>query len=237
MSDEAKQLISEAKAQARKENLKNFFLKNQKQINRLGILFIVILIAYIAFGAFQSAQKSKYSSMLHQALIDEQIGNFSKSKEALKNIFESTYVPNQIKALAGLRYGAILLQEKKNAEAAKTYQEIAKCFSCDEYLRNLAALLAVKTWMSDAEEIKLENLSSRIEKLENSATILRTQISEQRAILELQKNNLEKSYQIFELISKSEDVSQDLKERSQDYMNIIVSKGFKKEEKQNSKTK
>lgn len=237
MSDEAKQLIAEAKAQARRENLKNFFSKNYKEVKIAAISAVVILISYIAFSAFQSAQKLKYSSMLHQALIDEQMGNFSKSKETLKNIFESKTTPNQIKAISGLRYGASLLQEGKISKAAETYQEIAECSSCDEYLKNLAALLAVKTWMSDAEEMKLEDLSKRIQKLENSATILRTQISEQRAILELQKNNLEKSYQIFELISKSEESSLELKNRAQDYMNVIASKGFQKAEKQDSKTK
>ncbi len=58
---------------------------------------------------------------------------------------------------------------------------------------------------------------------------MRNQIAEQRGILQLQKNNLAESYKIFDLISKSQQASQSVKSRAQDYLNIIISKGYKQE--------
>ena len=51
-------------------------------------------------------------------------------------------------------------------------------------------------------------------------------ISEQRAFLEAQKGNLEKSHQILELIVKSPESAQALKERAKDGIKILISKGF-----------
>jgi hypothetical protein len=118
------------------------------------------------------------------------------------------------------------LEEGNKSEAEIVYQKVHSCKSCDDYIRDLAGLLVVKTWMSDVNEVKKDGLNSRIEAIENSSKILRYYVSEQRALLELQKNNLEKSYQIFDAIAKNPEASQALKTRAADGVKIIVSKGF-----------
>jgi len=231
MSDQAKHLLAEAKAQARRENIKNFIAKNAKELKIAAIVISVVFIGYIIFSAFQAAQIAKYSAQLQEAVMQQEMRNYEKADVALKNIFESATAPNQIKSFAGLRYATSLLDQDKKSEAAAVYEEIAKCFSCDEYLRNLSALLAAKTWMSDDAEVNSGKLVEKIRKLENSATVLRNQIAEQRGILQLQKNNLEEAYKVFELIVKSQEAAPTVKSRAQDYLNVIVSKGYKNEAK------
>jgi hypothetical protein len=80
--------------------------------------------------------------------------------------------------------------------------------------------------MSDKEEVQKADLSSRIEDIENSAKTLKYYITEQRALLEMQRNNLEKSYQIYELIAKNSESSQALKARARNGLSMIISKGY-----------
>jgi len=44
--------------------------------------------------------------------------------------------------------------------------------------------------------------------------------------LEMNKNNLEKSYQIFEMIAKNPDVKENLKNRASDAMKMVIQKGY-----------
>ncbi len=229
MSDQAKHLLAEAKAQAKKEFFKKLILRNQKAIKLTAILATIFVIFCIAFASFKSAQITKYSALFQEAITQHEMRNYQQANESFKKIFEAKFSPSEIKSFAGLRYAAGLLDQDKKSEAAKVYEEISKCFSCDQYLKNLSALLLVKLWMSDEAQISSENLPEKIRKIENSATILRNQIAEQRGILQLQKNNLAESYKIFDLISKSQQASQSVKSRAQDYLNIIISKGYKQE--------
>lgn len=226
MSDEALHLINRAREQARSEGIKNFFGNNAKIITRLFLGIILFAIIFVGLRSYQKSNQEKYSTILHKSLINQQIGDLAKAKENLKEIVEAKSAPSGVKSLAALRYGAFLLEEGDKAGAAKTYQEVAECDSCDDYIRNLGALLTVKVWMVDEEEMKKEDLAARIEKIENDSDLLRYEIAEQRAFLELQKNNLEKSYQIFESISKAPESSQIMKTRAADGMQMVLSKGF-----------
>ena len=239
MSDEIKSLIQQAKSQTRKENLQKVL--THKMVIRGAVALVAIAIFWGIFGFVQNYREAKYSEILHQSLINQQLGNYEKTKENLKSIYEAKSAPSGVRSLGSLRYAGFLLSEGKKSEAAKVYVEINECFACDDYIKDLAGLLAVKVWMSDEEEVAKEDLASRIQKIENSANSLRYHISEQRGLLEMQKYNLEKSYQIFEAIAKSPEGSQVIKLRAEDEMKIVVSKGFapkvesKKEEKETKK--
>lgn len=219
-------LINRAKSQARVENIAQFLVTHGKLILRFFIMLFAVVILFVAFNFYQKSKEEKFSAILHQALINQQVGDVEKSKSELQKIVENSSAPSGVKSLASLRYAAILLEEGKKSEAEKIYFEVNNCGSCDDYVRDLAGLLVVKIWISDSEQLQKDDLSKRVEKIENKAHALKYHIAEQRAFLELQKNNLAESYKIFENISKNPDVSPALKARAKDGMKIVVAKGF-----------
>lgn len=233
MSDEVTSLINQAKDQARRENIKNFFGKNAKLLSRLTIIVLILVVAALGLSAIQKSRQAKYSEIFHQSLISEQLGDEAKARAELQQIYDAKFAPSGVRSLASLRLAAIYFNEGKVKEANKIYSEISDCSSCDRYIRDLAGLLLVKSWLAEESEINKDDLSARIEKVENSNKVLKFHIAEQRAFLEAQKGDFEKAYKILELIVKSPESSPALKERAKDAMQILVSKGFevKEEEK------
>ena len=226
MSDEVTTLINQAKDQARKENIKNFFCKNSKILSRLAVTAVVVIIVALGMNSFQNSRQAKYSEIFHQSLIHQQLGDEAASRAELQKIYDAKMAPSGVRSLASLRLAAIYFNEGNRVEAEKIYAEISKCGSCDTYIRDLAGLLLVKSWMSDEAEVNKDDIAARVEKVENSNKVLKYYISEQRAFLEAQKGNLEKSHQILELIVKSPESAQALKERAKDGIKILISKGF-----------
>jgi hypothetical protein len=228
-TNEALNLINQAKMQARNESLKKFFIKNGKNFMRLVTIIIITVIIFFAFKSYQKSQQAKYSAILHESLLNQQIGNLAEAKKNLKTIYDAKSAPNGVRSLAALRYGSMLLDEGKKSEATKVYLEINSCGSCDDYIRDLTGLLAVKVWLSDENQVQKKDLNADIEKIENNSKILRYYIAEQRATLELQKNNLQKAYQIFDAIAKNPESSQVLKARARDALKMIIAQGYKPE--------
>ena len=226
MSDEVTNLINQAKDQARKENLKNFFCQNGKTLSRLAIAALVLAVVLLGLNSFQNSRQAKYSEIFHQSLISQQLGDEAKARAELQKIYDAKLAPSGVRSLASLRLAALYFNEGNRVEADKIYLEISECGSCDTYLRDLAGLLLVKSWMSDEAEVNKDDLAARVEKVENSNKTLKYHISEQRAFLEAVKGNYEKSNQILELIIKSPESSQALKDRAKDGIQILISKGF-----------
>ena len=226
MSSDIKHILKQANSEIRNENIAKIFRKNKK------ILFVILGVAiassiiFTAYKINQKSQQEKYSEILHQSMIDQQLGDIEKAKKNLKKIYDSSSAPSGVKSLASLRYAGILLEEGKKSEAINVYSEVNKCRFCDNYIKELAGLLMVRTLMNDEEAVNKVDLSEKILAVENNSKILRYYIAEQRAYLEMNKNNLEKSYQIFEMISKNPDVREDLKNRASDAMKIVIQKGY-----------
>jgi len=125
-----------------------------------------------------------------------------------------------------LRYAALLLDEGKNSEAVALYQEINQCKGCDAYIKDLGGLLAVKVWISDETEFQKDDLLARIEKIEVGSKELKNQISEQKALVQMHKNNLDKAYLTFESLAKNPEAEEGLKKRAEEGMKIVISKGY-----------
>ena len=226
MSSDIKHILKQASSEIRNENIAKIFRKNKK------ILFVILSVAiassiiFTAYKINQKSQQEKYSEILHQSMIDQQLGDIEKAKKNLKEIYDSSSAPNGVKSLASLRYAGILLEENKKSEAINVYSEVNKCRFCDNYIKELAGLLMVRTLMTEEEVLTKTDLSEKILAVENNSKILRYYIAEQRGYLEMNKNNLEKSYQIFEMIAKNPEVREDLKNRASDAMKIVVQKGY-----------
>lgn len=223
-------LINQAKSEARSEVIKKFFNKNAKVLSVASIVAVVGLVSYGAFNFYQNSQEAKFSEIFHQALIDQQIGETTKAKESLQKISESSAAPKGVKSLAALRYAAMLLSENKKSEAAEVYQKISQCSGCDSYVKDLGGLLAIKVWLSDETEIVKEDLLARIETIEARSKELRYQISEQKALLYFQKNDLAKAYEILDAIAKNPEVTPDVKNKVSEGLKIIIAKGYQPEE-------
>ncbi len=226
MSNEALELINKARSQARSDAIWNFVSKNLKIILRILFGLMVVAVIFIGYNIYQKSSKEKFSAMLHQSLVNQQIGEMEKAKKELKNIVESSSAPSGVKSIASLRYAAFLLEDGKKSEAEKIYAEVNNCRSCDEYVSDLAGLLLVKLWVLDGEEMQKSDLISRIIKIENKATVLKNNIAEERALLEFYKKNLAESYKIFEKIYQDQEASQAVKSRAQNGMRMVIAGGF-----------
>lgn len=234
MSQELDQIVADAKSQARKELFKAFVDKNQKIIIQIAVVaFAVVLVAIIA-QAILSYSHKKYSAQLHQALVNEQLGKIDEAVKSYKELSNTSFTSGSIKALAGLRYSAFLIAQNKNSEAVKVYEEVAKCLACDKYLKNLSALLAVKTLSSMEREIEAKVILKKVADLESSASVLRNQISFERAVLEMKIGDKNKARQIFDLLVKSTESSAQVKEKSQNYLGLISSEDVVVEAKEKS---
>ena len=213
MSSDIKHILRQANSEVRSENIAKIFRKNKKILLVILAVAISSSIAFTAYKINKKSQQEKYSEILHQSMIDQQVGDVEKAKQNLKKIYDSSSAPSGVKSLASLRYAVILL-------------EVNKCSFCDSYIKELAGLLMVRTLMNDEESINKSDLSEKILAIENSSKILRYYIAEQRGQLEMNKNNLEKAYQIFEMIAKNPDVKENLKNRASDAMKMVIQKGF-----------
>ena len=116
-NNEINQIINQAKSEARSDNFKKLIVKNSKILVVIAGLVVVGAISFFIFNAYQKSQEAKFSEILQQSIVDQKSGDLEKTKETLKKIVETKSAPKNIKALATLRYAALLLDEGKNSEA------------------------------------------------------------------------------------------------------------------------
>ena len=224
-NNEMNQIVSQAKAEARKEKIRQFFAKNGKIFITISAILMVGALSLFALDIYQESQEAKYSEIFQQSLMDQQAGDMEKAKESLKKIVDARS-PSGIKALASLRYAGLLFNENKIAEALEIYQKVNDCRGCDAYIKDLGGLLEIRIWLSDETVAPKEGLLAKIEKIESKSSALKLEISEQKALFQMQQGELEKAYLALEAISKNPEVSQNLKSRSEEFLKIIVSKGY-----------
>ena len=226
MSSELNNILKSASAEVRSENIARIFKKNKKILTLILAIAVSGSICFTAYKINNKIQQEKYSEMLHQSMIEQQIGEIEKSKQTLKKIHESSSAPNGIKSLASLRYAGILIDEGKKEDAITVYKQISSCRFCDAYIKDLSALLMVRTILTDETLSKKEEFVGDLEKIENKSKVLRYYIAEQRGYLEMNKNNFAVAYKIFEMIAKNPDVKENLKNRASDAMKMVIQKGF-----------
>lgn len=226
--------IKHAKSKANKESVGYFIKENKAILIKLLIIAFVILIIYSGYCFYQTSQAKKFSAIIHESIVAQQNGDLKTAKEKLKSIYDNKLAPANVRAIASIRYAGFLLEEGNKAEAGDIYYEISECFSCNDYVADLAGLLAVSTWLSDTEIAK-NDLSKKIKNIFDNSDSLKWFIAEQRGFYEMHKKNYPVANQIFEEIIKSSDADKTVKSRAQDAKKILVQKGFNGDEKNNSK--
>lgn len=228
--------LNNAKNKANKESIKGFLVDNKEMLIKAGGVLVVVLIIYIGFCFFQNHQAKKYSAILHESLIAQQKGDVKIAKEKLEQINQAKFVPANVYAIASIRYAGFFLDEGNKAKASEIYLQVSDCFYCNDYLVDLAGLLAINTLMSD-EELMKKDLSSQFNKIFKNANSLKWHIAEQRGFYEIQKENYQLADEIFKEIENDEEVDKSLKARAQDAQKIILQKGYKAKDLSNSKDK
>lgn len=223
-------LINQARSKARFENISRICKLSKKSVKNLSITIGAIGLIFLAFGLYSKSAQTKYSTIFHQALIEEEKGDLGASMNNLEQIYNAKFAPSGVKALASLRFGGILLNNGDSVKALKVYTEIAHARRYDDYIRELAALLASKIIAidasSEADKSKLEADLALIEKFESKSKILHNYIAEQKGIFLMKSGDLEKSYQIFSKLAQDKDASAPLKVRAADLVRVVVSQGY-----------
>lgn len=199
-----------------------------------------LLIIYFIFSIYCKNQQEKYSQIFHQSLIEEEKGNMAGSITGLEQIYNTKFAPSGVKSLASLRLAGILLNNGQSEKALEIYEDIAQTNRYDNYLQDLASLLASRLIVigvdASQEKSMQENNLKKIEKFESKSKILRNYISEQKAIYLMKIGKLEESAKVLEKISTAKEASQTLKARASDLTKLVAAKGYTSKLSDNAKT-
>ena len=217
MSKDLDQIIEKAQSEAQKDVIKQFFQKNAKIITISSIAIIIVIVSIITTTIIKSQRQVHYSKILHQAHKLQSLHDIKETKKLLEEIVNSSNAPSYIKSLAGFRYAGILIDENKNKEAFAIYLDIAKCRNCRDFSRELASLLAIKLWSAD-KKLQQDDKLKQLTKLAKNANYLNNHINEQLAIIERNRGNINKSYEIFQDIANDDKAIKSLKVRAQTYL-------------------
>ena len=220
--------IKHVKNKANQKSIIDFLSINKNIILKSVIVCAILLSSYGIYCIFDNSQAKKYSAILHESLLAQQSGDIKTAKEKLLQIHQSKFVPANVSAIASIRYAGFLIEEGNKKEAGEIYFAVNNCFSCNEYLSDLAGLLAVSTWLSDDELMKTD-LSEKVNKIYKKSRELKFYIAEQRGFYEMQKNNLAVANKVFAEIIDDVNADKAIKARAQDAKKMLIQKGFKEE--------
>ncbi len=223
-------LINQARSKARFDNILKICALSKKSMKNLSIFIGVAAVIFFSFSLYSKSAQTKYSTIFHQALIEEEKGDVAASMNNLEQIYNAKFAPSGVKALASLRFGGILLNNGDSVKALQVYTQIAQTRRYDDYIRELAALLASKIIAIDAtaetDKVKLTSDLALIEKFEKKSKILHNFIAEQKGIFLMKSGDLEKAYQTLSALAQDKDATPTLKVRAADLVRVVVLQGY-----------
>lgn len=217
-------IIKEIKDEAKKDAIAQFFKKNRKILTKTAIATAILLVFYFIYAIFNNHQEEKYSKFLHQSLIQEELGHYQNAKIALEKIINARFAPKGVKALASIRYAGFLLLENKSDQAIKLYEKIAYKSSNDDFLQELAGLLAAKAIINQTTtkntKIEQSRAISRVTRITQNNKTLKPHAQEQLAILYFNLGKNDEAKQVLAKITKGKNAPQSLLSRVKDMNNL-----------------
>lgn len=213
--------FDEIKPHFEKDKILTHITNHQRKIICTVVTIALVLIVWAGWCFYSKSQSEKYSAILHQALIDEQAGEIDKSTSALKGIYESS-APAGVRSIASLKYASQLLAAGKNDEATEAYLKINKTRSFDPYIREYAGLVALRTMISDNKD--KDKITNLIADLEKHSKILKYHIIEQKGIFAWENGDFKTAGEAFKLLDKNPEVSEMLKKRAAEMVEIYNEK-------------
>lgn len=227
---ESNSLIRELKSQLRQEKIMGHFNAHKKRIFYLLLAVVLAVITWSALNFYSQAQSKKYSSILHQAMIDEQKGDLEKSTAAFKQIYQSN-APAGVKEIASLKYASSLLKENQSDQAVEAYLAVNKNKKFDAYIREYSGLIALKILVGENKKEHQEKITALVSDLEKNSKILKYYIIEQKAINQWSNANFKEANQSFKSLANNPEVSDMLKKRAAEMVAIYSSRFGDDEEK------
>jgi hypothetical protein len=222
-NQESKSLARELKIQALKEKAIGHLKTHQKLISYALIAAVLAAVLATAFSFYNQFQSKKYSAILHQSLIDEQKGDAAKATEALKTIYESS-APAGVKSIASLKYAIALSNSNQTDQAIEVYLAVNQNKKFDDYMREYAGLLAVKTLIGQDKKDNQEKITTLLTRLEKESKILKYYIIEQKGIAQWNAGDFKTAYETFKSITDNLEASEMLKKRASEMVGIYISK-------------
>jgi hypothetical protein len=220
MANDIDQIILQAKSQVQNDQILNFIKNNLKLIIATICSIIFLIIASISYNIYQKNKSLKFSKLLHQSYIYKQDFDIENAKKTLELINKSN-AKQELKLIAKLKYAAILIDENSFSEAFEIYQNIARCTSCDIFVKELSQLLAIKLWINNQNLHDKNNFIELSYKYYRQAKYLYNNIAEQLAIIEKNNKNWQKSHDLFYKIANDIEAQSEIKQRAQNYLNHI----------------
>jgi hypothetical protein len=222
-NQESKSLIRDLKSHVRKEKILSLAKTHQRNIIyllSLGSLFAALLISFSFYSQYQS---KKYSTILHQAMIDEQNGEKAKSNQALKDIYESR-APAGVKEIASLKYAARLMGEGQTNEGVETYLVINKNTQFNDYVREYSGLIALKTLVDNNKPENKDKIIALASRLEKESKTLKYYIIEQKGVFLWNEGDFKTANEAFKSIAENLETPEALKKRAMEMVDIYKSK-------------
>jgi len=225
MSDnqESKSLIRDLKSHVRKEKVLALAKKHQRNIIYLLSLGILVVVFLISFSFYNQHQSKKYSTILHQAIIDEQNGEIAKSDQSLKDIYESR-APAGVKEIASLKYAARLMSEGQTNEGVEAYLATNKNKQFNDYVREYSGLIALKTLVDNNQPENKDKIIALASRLERESKTLKYYIIEQRGIFLWSEGDFKTANEAFKSIAENLETPEVLKKRAMEMVDIYKSK-------------
>mgnify|MGYP000951454435 CR=1 FL=1 len=224
MSKELDHILEKAKSEAKRDAVREFFIKRSRFLIKIALIIIITVVSIVAIFIIKNNRQIHYSKILHQAHLAQESKDLQQEKKLLQEIINSKKAPSSILSLASFRYADLLLQDSKNKEAIDIFNKIAKCNSCEEFTQDLAKLLAIKTWILDDNLNQDKALTKKMHKFAAQAKYLKHHINEQMALYEKSLGNLQKSYEIFNKIANAQDATNSVKVRAQTHVSDLILK-------------
>jgi hypothetical protein len=219
----ASSLIRDLKSQIRKDKLFALAKAHQKTITYCLSLVILVAVLLTIFSFYTQIQATKYSTILHQAMIDERNGEKAKSEASLKEIYESS-APAGVKSIASLKYAAILMKDGKTDEAIEAYLTINKNRRFDAFVREYSGLVALKTLVDADKKENQEKVTALIAKLEKSSKTLKFHILEQKGLFLWNSGDFKGANEVFKSITENLEAPDMLRKRTTEMANIYKSR-------------
>lgn len=220
---ESRSLIRDLKSHVRKEKLISLAKTHQKNLTYALSLAVLVVIFLTAFSFYNQIQAKKYSTILHQAMIDEQIGDKAKSLESLKQIYDSS-APAGVKEISSLKYAANLMRSGKTDEAIEAYLEINKNRKFDDFIREYSGLVALKTLVDMDKKENQEKITTLEARLEKQSKTLKYHIIEQKGLFLWNSGDFKAANAAFKSISENLEAPDMLKKRAAEMVGIYKSR-------------
>ncbi len=222
-NQESKSLLRDLKSNIRKEKILSLAKTHQRNIIYLISLGALVAALFTAFSFYSQSQSKKYSTILHQAMIDEQNGEKAKAEQSLKDIYESS-APAGVKEIASLKYAAKLMGEGQINEGIEAYLAINQNRKFNDYVREYSGLIALKTLIDNNNPENKDKIIALASRLEKESKTLKYYIIEQKGVFLWNEGDFKTANEAFKSIAENIETPEALKKRTTEMVDIYKSK-------------